>query len=887
MAAPEGNPLDELAVALSVFDRLLEVPVAQRTAALAGEAVAPAVRSRVQRMLAAAERTHALLDRTPAIGVPAAQAVGPPARRIGRWELIALLGRGGMASVYRVASLLPPVGQQAALKRLDLPVSDTATQARFEREIDILVRLRHPHIAQLYEAGLDDGGTPWFAMELVEGRTLDEWCEREGLSAARRIGLVLDVCEAVSFAHSHLIVHRDIKPGNVMVTGEGHVKLLDFGIARVLADSSQELTQAAGSYPFTPRYAAPEQREGGLVSTGTDIYGLGALLEHLLFGAVRGERSRTDEVRPAPGLHEFRRELGAILDTAMAERPAERYPSVDALTEDLRALLAGRPVRAMRGGWSYRTRRFLRRHPVGGSLAAGLLLSVVSGLAVSLWLAGEASREAAAATEARAEAEFELARAEYLNRFLLELFEANLPLLPGASMPTTLQLIEQAVARGRDPASGSSEVRASLLLAMAEVLQLRGRNELGHELAGEVLALLESSGEARVASVQWQALRLRVSAGLSLGRLAGADEDLARMQAMLEVGAVSGVQYRAQWLHLRAGLAYFLGDAEASLAYDLEHLALLESSGAAGNAERARVESALATSLLTLRRHDEAAVYFGKVIERRRETAHEDLFALARALANAAMNDVYRGDFMLAESRLDEALELYRQLFDEPNQFRSTALLISSMLRVRQGRFREAEAVLNAAMAEAAMVRDTPGARPVMHAWHESIQAAAAHDYRRARESALEALQGSAADPLRYRGDQPFMLALLARLDCRGGLGDAGEIHLRDLQALDDSGVAIEFLARAWAQEARVLCLLSAGDERAALAAIAPLRAFAGSLSPGDAAEVARWQLTEAYLLARVGDTAAAVALQRRARERLRRLGVEPDHPLLGEDWAP
>src|SRR5690606_33511661 len=391
----------------AILDALLDLPVDQREARLQALAPAPDLAARVRRLLAVSACDGPLDQPRPSL-----QAAGPQpepsleGRRLGRWQLQQRVGEGGMAVVYRATSVAPPVGQQAALKILSLAALARGGRERFLREQAVLARMRHPYIAPLYEAGVDEDGTPWLAMSLVDGQRIDQWCQAHGLGLAARLDLVCQVAEALEYAHRNLVVHRDIKPSNVLVDADGLVRLLDFGVGRELSSVATRTVQHA----LTPEYAAPEQFGGHDTGTAADIYGLAALTYRLLTGSAppaacavpagAPERASTRATRAPAGSLErgfaprLRGDLDAILQRGLAEDPAQRYPSVEAFVADLRNYRARRPVRARAPSAGYRLRRFAQRNR--WPLAAGAVLAVTllgGGLGV-LWQAQRAERAA-------------------------------------------------------------------------------------------------------------------------------------------------------------------------------------------------------------------------------------------------------------------------------------------------------------------------------------------------------------------------------------------------------------------------------------------------------------------------------------------------------------
>ena len=353
-----------------LFADLIDLDLEQRSARLAGLSTSEGVSEALRRLLAASEGKGPL-DRTPAMQAGAPVAVGQlRGMQLGPWRLEDELGRGGMAIVYRASRTEAGFRQVAALKLLPRGMTG---QERFLQEQSVLARLQHPHIAGFLDGGIAKDGTPWIAMQLVDGPRLDAFAR--GLEVRGKAQLILPVIEAVAHAHRHLVIHRDLKPGNILVDARGQPQLLDFGIAKLLSEAAE----GSSTRLLTPRYAAPEQHAGGAISTATDVYGLGGVLHALL----TGESPRDEAGRPSRALATaaLDRDLRNIIGKALREEPAARYPSAEALGADLQRWLAGRPVQATPDTRGYRLRKWLHRHRVGAGLAAftGLLLAVAVG----------------------------------------------------------------------------------------------------------------------------------------------------------------------------------------------------------------------------------------------------------------------------------------------------------------------------------------------------------------------------------------------------------------------------------------------------------------------------------------------------------------------------
>jgi eukaryotic-like serine/threonine-protein kinase len=293
--------------------------------------------------------------------------------RIGAYRIIEQIGRGGMGTVYRGERATGDFTHSAAIKLIKPGLLSEKLVERFQRERQTLASLEHPNIARLYDGGETAEGAPYIIMEYVDGQRLLDWSAQQSLSLTARLGLFEDVCEAVAFAHRNLIVHRDITPSNVLVTRDGKVKLIDFGIAKPATDTTLDASVLRGSstasLSLTPGYAAPERMAGAEATTSADIYSLGKLLSALVHPDVPSG------------------ELAAIIDTATASLPTERYQTADALRDDIIALQQDMPVVAMKGGKRYGLRKFVARHKLGvfaTMSALAVLLMSLAGLLLAL-----------------------------------------------------------------------------------------------------------------------------------------------------------------------------------------------------------------------------------------------------------------------------------------------------------------------------------------------------------------------------------------------------------------------------------------------------------------------------------------------------------------------
>ncbi len=372
---------------------------------------------------------------------------------VGRYRIERRIGEGGMGAVY-LARREGDFEQVAALKVLRRGLDTEQILARFQTERRILAALDHPNVARLFDGGMTDDGRPYFVMEYIDGEPIDRFCESRGLALRPRIELFLTVCSAVHHAHQNLVVHRDLKPSNILTSRDGRVKLLDFGIAKILdperADPAATATRPEAR-PLTPEYASPEQLLGETITTASDVYSLGVLLYEIVAGE-RPRRLRTGTVEeaqrvatqpearpPSAGAARWRSQIRGDLDTivlkAIHPEPGRRYASAEALGEDLGRWLRGLPVAAHRDSAGYRIRRFVGRHRVGVGTAAAFAVLLV---AFSVVTALQSRRIAAE----RARAESERATAEQVVQVLVDLFERSDPFTaPGGDTTTVATLI--------------------------------------------------------------------------------------------------------------------------------------------------------------------------------------------------------------------------------------------------------------------------------------------------------------------------------------------------------------------------------------------------------------------------------------------------------------
>ncbi|MEM6646876.1 MAG: serine/threonine-protein kinase, partial [Bacteroidota bacterium] len=521
----------------ALFDAACEQPTDEREAyvrrASAGD---EALFEAVMGLLREDESTAQLLDGV-VFDTQALLAASPQeGDRVGPYRLVRHLGTGGMGTVYLAERADGHFEQQVAVKVIRQGFGSDQTRQRFHHERQILARLQHPHIARLLDGGVTERGQSYLVMEYVAGEPIDAYCDARQLSIDDRLALFGDVCKAVLYAHSQLVIHRDLKPSNILVTPDGQVKLLDFGVAKLLDDEADGLMLTQGAAPMTPAYASPEQVRGEPVGTSTDIYSLGVVLYELLAGHrpyLLNERSAADvarvicheqPVRPSTAirtraadatatasLSEARRtaperlqrrlhgDLDMISLMALRKEPSRRYASVEALADDVQRHLAGLPVRAQRDTLRYRAGKFVRRHRLG--VAVSILIPLLMGF-YTVQLVQERNR----AEAERARATLEAEKAQTVSSFLEALFSASNPFSDrqdqAARGPdvTALELLERGASQVEADLAHQPEVQVRMMLVLGNAFQ--GLGAYGDAEAQLKRALERSRANAEAAPMQ-------------------------------------------------------------------------------------------------------------------------------------------------------------------------------------------------------------------------------------------------------------------------------------------------------------------------------------------------------------------------------------------------
>ncbi len=655
-------------------------------------------------------------------------------RLIGSFRLVEEIGRGGMGTVWRAERVDGQFEQSVAIKLIRAEWDAAEMVGRFRAERQILANLNHPNIAHLIDGGVSDDDLPWLALEYVEGTDFRSYCDEHLLGVEARLKLFLTVCAAVSHAHAHLVVHRDLKPSNLMVSRQGEVKLLDFGIAKLVDHGA---SHASLQRVFTPEYAAPEQVRGELVTTAVDVYALGLLLYELLTGRrpykvknstpaayeraildqeptrpsmafvndVESEdlatRAAQREMSPQQLRRELRGDLDAIILKALRKQPEQRYSSVAEFAADIDNHLHRRPVRARRGGWRYRTARFLRRHALAASLALIAVAALLSGLATALWQANEARFQRDLALS-------ESVKSQQTVQFLLDIFRSADPAATKGEKVTAEELLRSGAERAEHYRFADPAVHFDLLVAMGEAYLGIGASKEAFDLFQRALEV-QSTRLPNAMDKRVRALTLLARSQGNLDDLKGGEANLQEATRLLPADA--GDSELAADLAMTRGINRMAqGDLPGAIDDMSRGTALfLKLRGAA--------DDTTASSAITLSwayddqdRHAEARTMLEPIVKALQASDATNPVRLADALDALANTYGTSAEAAAASKMRSEALEITRRVYGNSHGYVGIRLnnLAFSLLRSHD------YVGANAAMKEAIEVRkplEPPGSR--------------------------------------------------------------------------------------------------------------------------------------------------------------------------------
>ncbi len=699
-----------------------------------------------------------------------------PGDRLGSWQIVSEIGKGGMGAVDLAERADAAYEKKAAVKLLKRGMDTDELVRRFRAERRILARLDHPHIAHLLDGGSTPDGRPYLVMEHVEGRPIDAWCTERGVSTEDRLVLFEKVCRAVHFAHRNLVVHRDLKPGNILVGADGEPRLLDFGIAKLLEGDPEPHATVMAYLPMTPEFASPEQIRGEPVTTATDIYSLGVLLYRLLARrspyrpATEGRAALAEAVcsqepqRPstvvgarvkegAESAHadrllakRLRGDLDTIVKKAMSKDPSRRYESAEQLAADIRRHLEGLPVLARSAGVGYRTSKFVGRHKVGVALAAAALVAIIGTAAVAVVQRAEAVREKTRAEEAQDQA-------EWASSFMMDVFDSNNP----------------SEARGR-------EIKAiDLLTAAREKLEARQDQPLQR---GQFFAAL---GRVHSQLGQYETAKALFLKALGLYGQAGAQ---------------GSPQVAAATLGLAQAESELGNDASAEKMMK-EGLALRGQPGAVGNTEYAEAFNNYGGLLAHAKRYPEAETLFKSALDIQQKPGRSRDRTVAIALAG--LGEIRSGQklFSEAEKYFRQSLDLRRRVFGDPSV--EVAKTLNSLATVLEElrRYQEAEDsyVSSIAMRKTVLGPTHPRLAPPLSNLARLYEEQG--KWRKVEDPYREAVAICSSSGNEDRNCATYLSHLASFLAERVGCGEAESMAGRAITLLEDKSASPEMIAEA------------------------------------------------------------------------------------------
>jgi eukaryotic-like serine/threonine-protein kinase len=763
-----------------LFDRALQLPPAERAAFIAEAAGADHdLAAEVAGLLASVTTSEAAVGESvadfaaPLLADLAADDAAESIGEIGPWRVLGQLGRGGMGAVYLAERSDGAYERNVAIKVVKLGMDTVELLRRFADERRILASLDHPNIARFIDAGSTTDGRPYLVLEHVEGERIDRWCDGRTLPVADRVRLFRLVCEAVHQAHSRLVVHRDIKPTNVLVTAAGVPKLLDFGIAKLLLADDATAT-STGWRMLTPEYAAPEQIAGNAVTTATDVYALGRLLSELLTGARPGEQpadraavaaargTTPDRLRAA-----VRGDLDTIIRRATAPDPERRYSSALQLAEDLERWATGMPVAARPDSAAYRGGKFVRRHRIGVSAAAIALLAL-AGFSSAM----TASQRATAVALTRAEDERDTA--EQTATLLEGLFAAGDPTAPRPERLDTFRvaaLLDRGAVRVRADLADRPAVQARLLRAIGDAYRGLGLIEPADTmLRAAVTAQRTTDDPLNLAQALTSLGRLE----LNRGRAADA-EPLFREALQLRDGRLEAAHPDA--IYARTNLAASLldqGNFPAAAALYDDALAELDAASAPDTASLTIVLNGRATVANRTGDNETALRLAERILDMDRARFGAVHARVAVDLNNVALMLMRLGHLAEADSMQTAAVDMLRATVGDRHPMYFNGVGVLSRVRSRRGQHENSRRLLEDAIAAQRALPVPPGPEFAVNLSHyaETLEALALHAP--AEGAAVEAL----AENRRIFGDVHPAVAItlgqVARIRCaRGAVTEA------------------------------------------------------------------------------------------------------------------
>lgn len=799
---------------------------------------------------------------------------------IDRYEISEEIGRGGMSVVYRAKRTDGEFEREVVIKIMQpfgIDREDRFRRLRDERQI--LASLNHPNIAKVFDGGVTPEGWPYMVMELVDGASFIDYCNDHNLNLIERLNLFTSVCRAVNYAHQNLILHRDLKPGNILVTNDGRVKLLDFGIAKLLDESGSAVPLTRTGIPLlTPEYAAPEQFQNEPPSTSIDVYSLGVILYELLAGArpfdlnnksffeitkiIREEepvkpsvKSYIKKIPPS----DLRGDLDTICLKALRKEPNERYGSVQELLDDITRYCSGLPVHARPATRSYRLKKFVGRHRTGAAASLVFLLFLFSFIALLIYQQSITSSERDRAVSLTEQLQAELDRSNTLRSFLVNLFSANMPDRPRDEIPSTEELLEIGVEKALNPESGSNAIRADMLTVIGSIYEPLNRLERAAELAEKAIELAESDTDKYrnqlIAAYRLHSkilLRQRdfIQSETSLFKaqeLLAPDErtDENDLRLMLDLARIR--MQHGEYDEAKKMLLPFVDQAKSGKNYSPALITrLLWDMGIAYNLTDELEKSLdIRTFLNTHTKNIHGTTNLNYIV----------------SLANTALVQIKLGRFTDGEESLAEVFNLYDEIFEEkPSEYRGAALNTLARLQKYRGDFDEALVTARLSSEEWAAARELENLDEYVWLHYGQAQVLmASQNWKKAEAALSHARHLFQESETVMHGNLAWVEASLAQILCSGeeivsGIEMIRRIYDRIEESETDFMTTDYHLALF---EAEGVCATSHGRPHDAISAFK--HALSLPIPPGQFADLARLKIHLAKEKAAIGQLEIAM----------------------------
>jgi serine/threonine-protein kinase len=684
MAMPSFSP-EQWQILSELLDKALEMNEADRAAWLSElRREQPQTALELEKMLAESQKQgfSQILEGSAFVPTTPPDRATLLGRTVGAYVIDEEIGRGGMGSVWRARRSDGRFQGEVAIKFVHASWLGRSGEQRFRMEGNLLGQLNHPNIARLLDAGVMDAAQPYLVLEYVKGEPIDSYCDRHHLNVEARVKLFMEVLAAVAHAHSHLIVHRDIKPANIFVTEDGRVKLLDFGIAKLLDDPTSAGITKSQAVALTPRYAAPEQLTAQPVTTATDVYSLGLVLYQLLTGkhplsdqegsganliqvVLTHDPPRPSSATTVPLIRarSLQGDLDNIVLKSLKKIPTERYPSAEAFAADLRAYLNNEPISARPDSFTYVMGKLFRKHRLQLGAASVTVLALIAGVTGTAWQAHEARIQRAEALSQRDNARAQLERHNAIFDFVqMMLTDSVLP----EQVATVQSMLDRSTKLVEMAAGGRPNREAEILSTLASYYVALDNPQQASTLLEKASKLVESSGDLTLQA------QMACTYGMSLNMLGRSAEAVKMYEQWGNNPGVDG-DIAGLCLQSRAVVAQNQGKADDALTYTDLAIKRAKESATPSAIFFAELTSDRGYALHMLGRNAEADKYFADSMQQFRQLGAENSHLAQTTQANWGVVEYGCGDYK-------SGLEIFTRLLHQVELVAGTAPVSTAML---------------------------------------------------------------------------------------------------------------------------------------------------------------------------------------------------------------